>query len=606
MLTVDFDFSCVFSAPREFSDAALVDFVDREGWFLREPVFGRPGSIVALFGSGRNFILSNVASGFSSSTYLLPYVFMPGSSACWQFSTAGKSIQVAHTGQTDSGFLEPGMGELEKIGESESDEDEGTSSNVADSDFDELEVSLSSDCSAVDDAARVQRLLKTHRTHEERVEALSQCGVVVSEDLVVRVLYRHKNDWKPAMYFFLWASRQPGYSHGTDAYNAMLNILGKMKRFRTMWQLVKEMHERGNSPSLITDRTFTILIRRYAAAHMVERAIETLYKREEFGLKLDTPAFQTLLGALCRYKHVKEAEALFHLREQEFPPDMKSRNIILNGWCAMTNLREAKRFWNELIKQGHTPNLMTYGTFINALTKKGKLETALKLFQAMWNKGCTPDVAICNNIIDSLCYKNRIPEALSIFAEMNEPGCLPDVVTYNSLIKHMCDTRRVDKAYEFLDEMEQKGCVPNVRTYHYFLRVARKPEMTFKIMQRMVETGCKPTNDTYNLVLRMLLGWNELDRAVALWDDMEKKGMGPDCRSYTVMIHGLYDKGKFIEAYKYFNKMNAKGLAPEARTKILVKAIEIKAKESKPEAHDAKKHARKKKKQPKFSGKVKS
>eukprot|EP01018_Ginkgo_biloba_P023673 Gb_12358 [translate_table: standard] len=574
-------------ASKRFSAAAFIDYGDR-GYFLRASVFSWSGSIIALFGSGRKIFSPYVASGFASSNCRAPDVFLPGSPACRQFSSAGKANEIAPLGKTYYASSKSGFEELKKNGEGESDKEEGLNSTGSFSDCDAHEGHFSSDCSTVNDAVIIQRLFKGHKTRNEREQALNQCGVVVSGDLVVQVLYRHENDWKPAMFFFVWASQQPGFDHGTKTYHAMLNILGKVKRFHTMWQLIKEMHNRGNSPSLITDETFTILMRRYAAAHMVERAIETFFKREEFGLKLDTLSFQTLLLALCRYKHVQEAEALLHLRQHDFPPDMKTRNIILNGWCALANVHEAKRFWNELIKQGHTPDLVTYGTFIKALTNKGKLHAALKLFRAMRDKGCIPDVTICNILLDSLCFKKRIPEALIIFGEMNNSRILPNAATYNSLIKHICNIRRMDKAYELLDDMERKGCVANAKTYHYFLRVARKPE-ALKIMQRMVETGCKPTSDTYNLLLKMFFGWNELGRVLGLWDEMEEMGMGPDRRSYTVMIHGLYEKGKFDEACKFFNEMNAKGLVPEARTKILMKDIKIKAEGNKPGKLEGKK-----------------
>ena len=155
------------------------------------------------------------------------------------------------------------------------------------------------------------------------MKALNQCGITIYTDLVLEVLARHKNDWKIAMFFFVWASQQPGYSNGTETYNALLNILGKAQHFKTMWQLVKEMYNQGNRPYVVTDETFTILIRRYAAAHMVESAIETFDKREEFGLKLNAPAVQILICALCTYKHVQEAEALLNLWQNDFPMDMK-------------------------------------------------------------------------------------------------------------------------------------------------------------------------------------------------------------------------------------------------------------------------------------------
>ncbi|GLJ13001.1 hypothetical protein SUGI_0203000 [Cryptomeria japonica] len=430
--------------------------------------------------------------------------------------------------------------------------------------------SLNSDQPTTNSVSVPKRVIETssycsHKPHANP----SSAGLVVSEDMVLQVFSFLKNDWNSAMFFFSWANKQPGYRHGTEAYNAMLDILGKHKCFVTMWKLVFEMHK--HNPSLVTDETFSIVIRRYASAHMVERAIETFYRRTEFGLKLNAPAFQVLLDALCKARHVQEAEALFNLKQKEFKPVMKSRNIILNGWCGFPNLREAKRFWDEMSKKGCKPNLITYSTYISALAKKSKLNTALTLFGQMWDKGCIPDVPLCNAILDALCLKKGIPAALDVFVEMNEHGCLPDAVTYNTLIKHICDAGSVDKAYELLDEMQRRGCTPNVRTYHYFFRAATTPEKALKVFQRMVKTGCMLTSDTYNLLLKMLLGWNEIDKVLVLWDDMEKSGMGPDQRSYTVMVHSLHEKGKFNEAYRYYNEMRAKGFLPEPKTKLLSK-----------------------------------
>lgn len=562
--------------------------------FLEEYIFGDRLVLIVLAQSLHCFYLEkkiyflNGAVAKQKSNFGSPDVFWPGSLPHRLSLESPKHFGTESTSQADCDLAQLWVrGEEEKEG-SKSGEVQRMDSDLADSDHDELgNSSTCSDCLEANDALVIQRLLKISPTRNDRVKALNQCGITIYMDLVLQVLARHKNDWKIAMFFFVWASQQPGYRHGTETYNALLNILGKAQHFKTMWQLVTEMHNQGDRPSLVTDETFTILIRRYAAAHMVERAIETFDKREEFGLKFNTPAFQILLCALCRYKHVQEAEGLLNLRQNDFPLDMKSRNIILNGWCALENVHEAKRFWNELIKQGHKPDLITYNTFLYVLTKKGKLNTALKLFEGMWNKGIL-DVPTCNTIIDALCFKKRIPEARAIFGKMNEHGCLPNVATYNSLIKHVCNNKRMDKAYELLDEMERKGYAPNVRTYHYFLKVAKNSEEALKIFQRMMKSGCVPTCDTYNLMLRMLIDWNDMDRVHKLWYDLEREGMGPDQRSYTVMIHGLYEKGKFEEAYRYYNEMTEKGLFVEPRTKILVKAMEIKAEESKIGVHDVK------------------
>ena len=431
----------------------------------------------------------------------------------------------------------------------------------------------------------VQNLLKFRRDKPaKRIEqALNLCGLKLTEDLVLSVLQRHHSDWRLAYVFFNWVCRNGGegseYSPGSSVYNEILDILGKSQRFEEVVQVLDEMSKRKG---LVNEGTYGILLNRFAAAHKVEEAIGIFNKRKEFGLEIDLVAFQKLLMWLCRYKHVEAAETLFHSNRNEFGFDIKTWNIILNGWCVLGNVYEAKRFWNEIIASKCKPDMFTCGTFINALTKKGKLGTAIKLFQSMWKNG-NPDVVICNCIIDALCFKKRIPEALKIFEEMKKRGCPPNAATYNSLIKHLCKIRRMEKVYKLLDEMEQKkgSCLPNAVTFNYLLKSLKNPEEVPEILERIQRNGCGMTADTYNLILKLYMDWDNQERIRYTWDVMERDGLGHDRRSYTIMIHGLYDKGRIQDALRYFSEMTSKGMVPEPRTEILVRDMNIKLKESK-------------------------
>lgn len=426
----------------------------------------------------------------------------------------------------------------------------------------------------------IQNILKFRRDKpaEEIERALDRCGFVLTEDLVLNVLRRHRSDWKPAYVFFTWACKGgggTGYLPGSDCFNEILDILGKMRAFDEVSQVLDEMSKREG---LISEGTYGILLNRYAAAHRVEEAIFTFYKRKEFGLELDLVAFQKLLMWLCRYKHVEVAETLFNEKGKEFEQDIKTWNIILNGWCVRANIREAKRFWKDIIASKCKPDQFTYAIFINSLTKKGKLGTALKLFRAMWDQGCNPNVVTCTCMIDALCFKKRIPQALEVFQEMNVRGCLPNAATYNSLIKHLCKIRRMEKVYELLDEMEQKGgsCLPNEVTFNCLLKSLKKPEEVPGLLERMEKSRCKMTSDTYNLLLKLYMEWDCEERLRYTWEEMERNGLGPDQRSYTIMIHGFHDKGRIKDFLRYFREMTSKGMIPEPRTEILVNSMNIK------------------------------
>ncbi|KAL6554213.1 hypothetical protein OROMI_019886 [Orobanche minor] len=433
------------------------------------------------------------------------------------------------------------------------------------------------------EAHKLQTLLKIYSVGsvQEICQRLDDCNVTVSEDLVLSVLKRHRSDWKPAYAFFCWVSRTKnsvGFSPDTSIYNEILDILGRTKRFDEFHQVLDEMSRRT---FFMNERTFAVVVNRLAAAHKVDEAIEFFNKMEDFGLKRDSAAFQTLLLSLCRYKHVEEAETLFYNKKIEFTDDIKTWNIILNGWCVLRSLRDAKRFWKDILVSKCRPDKYTYSIFINSLSKCGKVTTSMELLRSMWDEGCEPDTTICNTVIDGLCFKKRIPEALKIFVEMSERDCPPNVATYNTLIKHLCKIRRMDKVNELLSEMEGKGgrCFPNLLTFGFLLKAAKNAQEVDGILDRMEKSGCKLQGDTYNLVLRLFMEWGDEKRVEDIWDEMDRSGLGPDQRSYTIAIHGLYNKGRIRVALKYFHEMVSKGMVPELRTELLVDDIKLKLNE---------------------------
>ncbi|OWM88640.1 hypothetical protein CDL15_Pgr002407 [Punica granatum] len=436
-------------------------------------------------------------------------------------------------------------------------------------------------------ALSIQNLLNNLDEAVER--ALEECDLVLSEDLVLDVIKRHGSDWKPAYAFFNWAVKKSGYPLGSAVYNEILDVLGRMHRFRDIEQVLDEMSKKE---CLFDEGTYAVLLKRFSAAHKVDEAIGFLYRRREFGLEVDLASFRELLMWLCRRKHVEEAEALFYSKKFEFgvEDDITTMNIILNGWCVLGSVREAKRFWKDILASNCRPDRFTYATFIHALTKKGKLGSALKLFRAMWDKGPRPDVVTCNCIIDALCFKKRVPEALEVLWLMEEKGCAPNYSTYNSIIKHMCKIRRMEKVNEIMKQMESKGgsCRPTALTYTYLLKSLKKPEEVPEIMQIMQRNGCEMNGDLYNLVLKLYVGWDHDEGVKSTWCEMERHGVGPDNRSYTIMIHGLYDRGRYADALRYYEEMFSKDMLMEARTEILVNAIKdkLKEREGKGEVHD--------------------
>ncbi|KAG7631316.1 Pentatricopeptide repeat [Arabidopsis suecica] len=420
-------------------------------------------------------------------------------------------------------------------------------------------------------ALDVHNIIKHHRgsSPEEIKRILDKCGIDLTEELVLEVVNRNRSDWKPAYILSQLVVKQSVHLSSSMLYNEILDVLGKMRRFEEFHQVFDEMSKRDG---FVNEKTYEVLLNRYAAAHKVDEAVGVFERRKEFGIDDDLVAFHGLLMWLCRFKHVEFAETLFCSRRREFGCDIKAMNMILNGWCVLGNVHEAKRFWKDIIASKCRPDVVSYGTMINALTKKGKLGKAMELYRAMWDTRRNPDVKICNNVIDALCFKKRIPEALEVFREISEKGPDPNVVTYNSLLKHLCKIRRTEKVWELVEEMELKGgsCSPNDVTFSYLLKYSQRSKDVDIVLERMAKNKCEMTSDLYNLMFRLYVQWDKEEKVREIWSEMERSGLGPDQRTYTIRIHGLHTKGKIGEALSYFQEMMSKGMVPEPRTEMLL------------------------------------
>ncbi|MQL72897.1 hypothetical protein Taro_005236 [Colocasia esculenta] len=430
---------------------------------------------------------------------------------------------------------------------------------------------------ARDIAAVVSSLRRFVEDGAEARRRLEQCGVVARPELVQEALFRLRNDWAAAFTFFLWAGKQPGYAHSLREYHCMIGILGKMRRFDTAWSLVEEMKggrpPRHGGPSLVTKQTLLIIIRRYCAAHDVAKAINTFYAFKKFGLSPGIEDFQGLLGALCRYKNVEDAEHLLLCNEKVYPFETKGFNIVLNGWCnVVVRLREAKRFWREMTNRGVDRDVVSYGCMISCFSKAGNLNDVLKLFNQIKCLEITPDRKVYNAVIYALAKGRFIDEAKGLVKTMEEKGVTPNAVTFNSLIRPLCKARRLEDARKLFDEMWNRGLSPCIRTYHAFFDTLKTTEEVFQMLDTMKRKGCSPVSDTYIMLIRKLCRWRQHESVFKLWDEMIASGFSPDRSAYVVLIHGLFLNGKLEEASNYYEEMKAKGFSPEPRTDEMLQA----------------------------------
>lgn len=427
-----------------------------------------------------------------------------------------------------------------------------------------------SDDEFASDVENIYRILKKFNSRVSKLElALQESGFVLRSGLTERVLNRCGDAGNLGYRFFVWASKQPDYKSSYDVYKAMIKALSKMRQFGAVWALLEEM--RKESPQLISSEVFVILMRRFASAKMVKKAIEVLDEMPNYGCEPDEYVFGCLLDALCKNGNVKEAASLFEEMRFRFNPSLKHFTSLLYGWCKEGKLMEAKHILVQMREANIEPDIVVYNTLIGGYAQAGKMADAYDLLKEMKRQDCVPNAISYTTMIQALCRREKMEEAMRVFVNMERSGCEADIVTYTTLISGFCKWGKIQRGYEILDSMIQKGHMPNQMTYlHIMLAHDKKEELEEckELMYKMKKIGCIPDLNIYNTVIRLSCKLGEVEESVELWKEMEGTGFAPGLDTFVIMINGFIQQGHLIEACEYFKEMVGRGLlsAPQYGT----------------------------------------
>ncbi|KAK9097106.1 hypothetical protein Sjap_022603 [Stephania japonica] len=419
------------------------------------------------------------------------------------------------------------------------------------------------DPSAADaDVEKLYRILRRFHSRVPKLElALQESQVPITCALVEKVLSRCGDAGNLGYRFYSWASTQPGYRHNYQVYKSMIKTLSKMRQFGAVWALIEEM--RREHPQMLNADAFVILMRRFASARMVKKAVEVFDEMPKYGCEPDEYVFGCLLDALCKNGSVKEAALLFEEMKTRFAPNIRHFTSLLYGWCKEGKLMEAKHVLVQMREAGFEPDIVVYNNLLSGYALAGKMQDAFDLLGDMRRKGCDPNAASYTILVQALCGREKLEEAMRVFVEMERSGCVADVVTYTTLISGFCKRGKTDRGYELLDVMIQKGCAPTQMTYFHFLVAhERKEELEecLELVQEMGKIGCAPDLGIYNVIIRLACKLGEVSEAVNSWNAMEARGLSPGVDTFVIMVNGLVGQGCLVEACKYFKEMIGRGL----------------------------------------------
>ncbi|KAL1803957.1 hypothetical protein DCAR_0935640 [Daucus carota subsp. sativus] len=429
----------------------------------------------------------------------------------------------------------------------------------------DLKVGLESQGGDVDgsDVDKISRILKNpFDSPDDVVQALNDCGVAVSNDLVDQLLKRFSKNWIMAFGYFKWAQMQEGFKHFPHSYNMMIDILGKSKKFDLMWEMVEEMDQLGGH---VTFDTLTKVMRRLAKACKYSDVIEAFRNMDQFQLKRDVVTLNVLIDILAKEGTVELAQDMYNEFRNQITPDRVTYNVLIRGWCKVGNMDKARQIMEEMQKSGVCPDVISYTPFINAYCHERNFRKVDEILEEMQEKNCPPNVVTYTIVMHARGKAKEIDEALAISETMKKNGCVPDAAFCSSLIYILCKAGRLKDAQDVFEDMPNQGLIPDVLTYNTMITSAchhLQEENALKLLQKMEENHCPPDLETYIPLLKMCCRLKRIKMIYFLLSHMLRNDVSVGLDTYVVLIRGLCRSGKLEHACLFFEEAVLRKFVP--------------------------------------------
>ncbi|KAH6803653.1 hypothetical protein C2S51_031900 [Perilla frutescens var. frutescens] len=408
---------------------------------------------------------------------------------------------------------------------------------------------------------------KTPAVTVERV--LEDTGIRISCEDVEEVLKLSYGYPASAVKFFRWASFQLNNRHSVNAWDLVVDLLGKNCLFDAMWDAIKSMKKE----MLLSLATFKSVFVNYVTADRVQDAIQSFEVMDQYGIPRDIAALNSFLYALCRHGKPQLAEEYFRSVKEKIRADAETYAILLEGWEREGNVGRAQHTFSEMVSDigWDKRNTPAYDSFLcNLVEGPEGMREALKHFHAVIDRGCYPSLKFFKFSIDECVRKSDVGSAKVVWdAMVGKNICLPDTVLYKSLMSLYCNVKDFDSAEKLLEEMVYHGAFPDSETYgllfHFFIKHRRLREATH-VFKEMVKNEFVPMQQECCTAVKTYIASGDPHMGIKVWrcmienytDDLDETG--------NLLVVGLRDLNRVPEAVKYAEDMIERGIKLNSAT----------------------------------------
>ncbi|KAG1825821.1 uncharacterized protein BJ212DRAFT_1316363 [Suillus subaureus] len=219
---------------------------------------------------------------------------------------------------------------------------------------------------------------------------------------------------------------------------------------------------------------------------------------------------------------------------------------FLTGFLRCHRRDLAENLWNDMLKYGIQPGVITWTALLDGFDSMGEADAASTSWDNMVSQGIQPGILTYRAVISSLFNARRPDDAIEKFAIFKREitnGSLPDtgdaLPVYNTVLHGLLNNGRPGDADALLQNLRQKGPKPDIVSYNTFLRHhGRRGEFraVSVLLERLREDGLTGDAFTFSSVLSALLKVGRTDAIDIILGLMKRQNVEPNVAVFSAII----------------------------------------------------------------------
>nr|XP_023877985.1 pentatricopeptide repeat-containing protein At3g02490, mitochondrial-like [Quercus suber] len=409
-------------------------------------------------------------------------------------------------------------------------------------------------------------------------------NVVISHELVLRVLGNLESSPDVAKRFFDWVLESNGQKLSSKSYNSMLGILGVNGFVKEFWDLVEVMNKKGYGISKgvqnkVLERFqkdglggYVEKLRAVYASGLVDNSVEKVCSKlckivrsevwsddverqiRELGIEYSSDMVKKVLENVG----VEPTKALIFFRWVEESGLFKHDERTYNAMAKVLGREDCiDRFWkvvDEMRSNGYDMEEQIFVKVLGRFCKRKMIKDAVDLYEFSMAGANKPSEDCCVFLLRKVAVGKQLDMGLflRVVRIFTESGNLLTNSMLGAVLKSLTSVGRLGECNKVLKAMKEGGFVANGHLQSkiaFQLSSTGKKDEASELMENMEASGSTLDHRTWASFIEGHCVAGDLDKASDCFKQMvEKEGVSSAGYALHILVNAYCQKNRAIEA----------------------------------------------------------